>query len=125
MLNFNQALVKWNGGITRGAQTRFAKALGISNKTVSLWARGTLQPGERQLPKIARELGIAIEDAMILFKKPIQNTGSPGVQDQILEIREALRVMTEQISYLRHMMDSIPKKIFFLGHARKEPKHPV
>jgi SOS-response transcriptional repressor LexA len=66
-MNLQETLKRWNGGIDRGAQTRFAKALGVKPSVVSRWAAGTLAPGEELRPKIARELGVTIQELEEMF----------------------------------------------------------
>ena len=66
-MTFNDALKKWNGGILHGAQTPFAKAIGVASNTVSQWANGKLRPGEAVAQKIAREFDMTVEEVMALF----------------------------------------------------------
>lgn len=61
-------LAKWNKGIARGAQRKFAARIGVKEATVSHWAKGNFTPDENLRGKIASELGITLEELMDCFK---------------------------------------------------------
>ena len=69
MKTFRDALKHWNSGIERGAQTRLAKVLGVKPNTVSQWASGQLLPGEAVRQKLARELGIPMDELLAMFPR--------------------------------------------------------
>lgn len=54
----NEALMRWNGGILRGAKRRLATRLGISESYLGRILRGKQDPGEELRRRIKGELGI-------------------------------------------------------------------
>ena len=63
-----ELLARWNKGILRGAQRKFAAAIGVKEATVSHWAKGNFTPDEKLRAKIAAELGVTAEELMRCFK---------------------------------------------------------
>lgn len=63
---FKDLLLKWNKGISKGAPVRFAKAVGVSQMTVSRWLKGGL-PDEPLRAKVAKILGITVDQLMSCF----------------------------------------------------------
>jgi SOS-response transcriptional repressor LexA len=76
-MTFNDLLKKWNGGKLRGAQTNFAAAIGVKPNTVSQWASGSL-PGEEQRERIAKHLGITVDELVALFSRGFVVADSGG-----------------------------------------------
>lgn len=72
---FKEALKKWNKGIERGSQNRFANALGLGRTTVTQWVNNTSRPGPDIREKVAQELGVEITELMRWFeqKKNVAN----------------------------------------------------
>ena len=66
-MSFDELLKAWNKGIMRGAPRRFANAIGVSETYLSSWRSGRNRPGEEQIPKIAKALGVAEDEARGLF----------------------------------------------------------
>ncbi|MDD2772724.1 MAG: XRE family transcriptional regulator [Elusimicrobiales bacterium] len=66
-MHFEELLKKWNHGILRGAQLRLAEALAISHPTVSGWVAGRNLPSEDLRPKVAKTLGVSIEELNKVF----------------------------------------------------------
>lgn len=58
--SFLTLLTKWNNGISRGSQSRFAETINVAKNTVSRWVTGDLLPGEEIRQKIADELEVSI-----------------------------------------------------------------
>ena len=54
-MTFKDLIVKWNGGIQRGASREFAKKIGYSEAIVSEWVRDITLPGEKIRDRIAKE----------------------------------------------------------------------
>lgn len=69
-------LAKWNKGILRGAQRKFAVRIGVKEATVSHWAKGNFTPDENLRGKIASELGVTLEELMTCFKSGDRRAGS-------------------------------------------------
>lgn len=67
-MNFEELIVRWNGGTFRGAQTRFAKAARVTQATVSRWISGGYPPDRDARPRIAKLLGISEGQLDELFK---------------------------------------------------------
>lgn len=65
--DFQTLLARWNRGVSRGAQTKFARLVGVAPNTVSQWVRGVSQPAEDLLPKVAKALEVAQEKLDRLF----------------------------------------------------------
>ncbi|MGC8728269.1 MAG: helix-turn-helix domain-containing protein [Elusimicrobiales bacterium] len=63
---FRDLVIKWNKGIVNGMQTNFAKAIGVSQYSVSRWLKGDV-PNERLRLKIAKELGISVDELVSFF----------------------------------------------------------
>jgi len=68
--DFKKLLVKWNKGILRGAQRKFAARMGVKEATVSHWVNGSFIPDETLRPRIAEELGVSIKDFTSRFCFP-------------------------------------------------------
>ena len=60
-MTFKDLIVKWNGGIQRGASREFAKKIGYSEAIVSEWVRDITLPGEKIRDRIAKELGVTLD----------------------------------------------------------------
>ncbi len=69
-MTFEEALKKWNGGISRGAQRAFAKKISRHEVTVGHWVNGRGAPGEEIRAKAAAELGISVDDLLAMFSPP-------------------------------------------------------
>ncbi|MGQ0644977.1 MAG: helix-turn-helix domain-containing protein [Elusimicrobiota bacterium] len=69
-MTFSDLLARWNKGIRRGAQTRFAKVIGLAQPTVARWASGAISPSEDIRPKVARELGVSVDELMEALRVP-------------------------------------------------------
>jgi len=63
-MKFEEHLKKWNGGIYRGSQLRLAKSLGIDQSGIRRWMEGTTKPKEELRPKLAKLLGITVDELM-------------------------------------------------------------
>ena len=75
-MEFKELLAKWNRGISRGSQRKFAKAVGVKEAAVSEWVRLARAPGEVLRIKVARELGIPVDELMRCFTAPARPTES-------------------------------------------------
>ena len=64
MTSFSELIRRWNKGIARGAQVRFARKVGVNRVTLSRWMNGRDTPGEDSRPRIAKELGISVDELM-------------------------------------------------------------
>lgn len=62
-MNFKDILTRWNNGLAFGAQSKFAASVGVDQGTVSRWMNG-LPPNEELRPRIAKILGITVEELM-------------------------------------------------------------
>lgn len=82
-----QHLKKWNGGVQRGAASRFAAKMGVGPSAVTMWLKGS-RPGEELMAKIARELGITLPEAEAMF---------PAKQADLLARVEELTRRLEQL----------------------------
>lgn len=65
-MDFNEALMEWNGGILRGAATRLAKALKVSKPMVTDWTKYGKRPGEEMARKIGREFRMTAAEVLAL-----------------------------------------------------------
>lgn len=82
-MSFQDLLVKWNKGVIRGAQTEFAAKLKLERATVARWASGTYAPSEDLRPKVAKELGVTVEQLMAHFP---QRGGGAAAAEPIANI---------------------------------------
>ena len=103
-MTFLELLKRWNKGVERGAQSKFALAIGVDQSAVSRWSKG-IAPGPDMITRIAKELKIPPEDLMESFNSV------PGYRDTqksvLLSIfndkeREALGKISED-----HIRDEI------------------
>lgn len=67
-MNKEDFLKKINNGIVRGAQTKIAKALGVSHVSVLRWFSGQLKPSEENLQKMADTYGISLKTVKKIFE---------------------------------------------------------
>lgn len=85
MSGLKEKIIEANGGIERGAQSRFAAKIHASRVSVSEWIKGTRMPGELMLERIARELRISVEELLSLLPggatapPPAAPGAAPGV----------------------------------------------
>lgn len=75
-MTFKEILKKWNHGQISGAQAKLAEKFKINPGTVSRWAKGLSEPEEDIRPKIAKELGVSVEQLMACF--PQRPAGGAG-----------------------------------------------
>lgn len=101
-MEFKEALKRWNGGVSRGAQTRFAKALGINQATVSQWVNGNLQPGEEMLGKVAKLLRISEAESVRMFTRasPLKDS---DLRVEVDELREEVARLTALVTTALHL----------------------
>jgi repressor LexA len=66
-MNFNELLKRWNKGILKGAAVRFAEHVGVSQMTVSRWATGGSRVDEPMQSKVAKALGVSVDQLMACF----------------------------------------------------------
>ena len=50
-------------------QREIETALGLANSTVSKWENGICQPQIEQIPKLAKALGVSVEEVVACFEK--------------------------------------------------------
>lgn len=62
MIRLAALIKKWNRDKMRGAQLRFAKAINVSQGTVSRWMSGDVPPSDDLKPRIAKELGVSVDE---------------------------------------------------------------
>lgn len=67
-MSLKELLAKWNKGILRGAQRKFAVRIGVKEATVSHWVKGNFTPAENMRKKIASELGVTPKELMGCLK---------------------------------------------------------
>lgn len=97
-MTFRDALIRWNGGIERGARRRLARALGVSEGNVSGWVSGSFPPGGERRLQIAQALGVKHSDIDAMF--PRKETEIGRLQREIAELRarvEALERCAERV----------------------------
>ena len=63
-MTFEELIKKRNGGILRGAQLRLAEKFHLAHNTVSQWMSGKSKPSEILRPKLAKELGVSVDELM-------------------------------------------------------------
>lgn len=68
-MDFEGILKKWNGGILRGAQLRLSNILDIDQSNIRRWMEGVTKPRERFRPKLAKELGVTVDELMASLEK--------------------------------------------------------
>lgn len=68
-MTLRELLTKWNGGRFRGAQVRFAKALEVSEPTVSRWVSGDYPPDPELRTRVAKELRVSVSELMAAVER--------------------------------------------------------
>lgn len=83
MTTLRELLTKWNDGKFRGAQVRYAIAVGVSEPTVSRWVAGDYPPDPEIREKAARVLGLKVPALMdaIAASKIATRAGVSVVRD--------------------------------------------
>lgn len=61
-MSFENLLKKWNNGIERGAQARLVAETGLSKSLISNYISGRQKPSETAIKKIAKVLGVSVEE---------------------------------------------------------------
>lgn len=61
MMEFERLLEAWNNGVLRGARAKLSKELGVSEVTVSRWAKGELKPGQETIKKMSKIFDISVD----------------------------------------------------------------
>lgn len=67
MTALEKMLEIWNNGIVRGARAKLSKEIGVSEVTVSRWAKGELKPGKEAIKKMAKLFGKTEKEIEIVF----------------------------------------------------------
>lgn len=84
---FEKKLETWNGGTLRGAKTKLAAALGVSDVTVSRWARGELRPSEELMQKLGGFFSCSTEELERIFNE----TGEKRAREKLNNYAPTLR----------------------------------
>jgi len=79
-MNFIGLIKKWNGGIERGAKRRFAEAVGVQEASVGRWANGRGLPEEEIRPKVAKMLGVSVDQLMESFGVSAEKSPTQPIQ---------------------------------------------
>jgi transcriptional regulator with XRE-family HTH domain len=93
-MNLAQRLKKWNGGVQRGAASKFARKMGVGPSAVTMWLKGT-RPGEELLHKVAREFGITLPEAEAMF--PAKEA---DLRAELAELKQELHRLQSQVADL-------------------------
>lgn len=100
-MSFENLLKKWNNGIERGAQARLVAETGLSKALISNYISGRQRPSEIAIKKIAKVLGVSVEELENIFTNlplekytevmfiPVLGTSSATEEKFILEELES------------------------------------
>lgn len=87
-MRFGDALRRWNGGKTEGAQVRLSVKLGVHQATVSRWVSGEYAPGPDMAPRLAKMLKVSPEELAAMFAS--LEADNPSSIEELRNIRESL-----------------------------------
>lgn len=76
---FLNLLIKWNGGIERGAKFKLAKEINITRSIVGSWVAGRQVPGEANILKMSSILGVPVQQLNKIFNRKPRVIG-PGLE---------------------------------------------
>jgi len=120
-MDFDKQLVKWNGGVERGAARKFAAEAEVGEAYVSELRNGKRDgPGEELLPRFAKVFGISVADVRALFPRYrlSEAAGVTAVADRVgrdpgQEIAELRRL----VARLAETVDVLSKEVQALKDA--------
>lgn len=115
-MNLSERLKKWNGGIQRGAASKFAAKMGVGPSAVTMWVKGT-RPGEELLQRIARELGVSVPEAEAMF--PARDTDLRG---ELAELRGELARLQSQVNDMLERGAKKPRLVLPTVKVTVQPK---
>jgi predicted transcriptional regulator len=119
-MNKREELIRnWNGGIFRCAQSKLAKALGVSTPTITRWVKGDLIPSEIQVKKMSRILKKPEEEIKEIFnvknKVSINANNNRNIRGGINQV-----VYASDMDILKKDMESVNLKLDLLLEKLKK-----
>lgn len=103
-------IVRWNGGIKKGAKTRFARELDVSHAAVSRWCTRRSIVDERRRALVAEKLGIDVPALMAAWEKGGASAYASGTGGSSF-VREGSRDLAREVTELKSAVVKLQRAV--------------
>lgn len=112
---FLKLLKKWNGGILRGSQRKFAKELKIAESSVANFIKGRQIPSEKLIRDMAKLLSTSESNLQKIFDLSINNNivgdkNNISINTENQNLKYELELAKKEILFLREQVDFYKSK---------------
>jgi transcriptional regulator with XRE-family HTH domain len=86
---FKQLVIEFNGGLVEGAQSKFARAVGVSSHSVNQWVMGIHTPSSLVRVRIASELNLPLSEIEEMFSRQAiaRQSETPGQYPRLKRLK--------------------------------------